>query len=310
MAEVKTKEDLQNNAKSASPLLAFSNNVASQFGEDGILQAIFEAVGVTNSFLVDCGAGDGNKFSNSWNLVHEKKWGGILIEADSDRFEKLKSQYLQRPDVSCAHLCVGWGVENSLDQILFSNNSPKYFDFLSIDIDGNDYHVWDAMKNYRPRVVVIEFNPTIPADVSFVQEKREFVFQGSSLFSICELARNKGYELVAVTLVNAIFVEKELFLKFNISDNSPLVLKTDISLETRLFQLYDGTIKITGCKRLFWHNIDIDEAGLQILPRSKRIYPGAVTRNTKWRQFKIALRRSRVGPFLLNLKKISKILYS
>ena len=58
---------------------------------------------------------------------------------------------------------------NSLDNILSKTKIPRNFDVLSIDIDGNDYFVWENLKEYQPKIVCIEFNPTIPNEIEFVQ---------------------------------------------------------------------------------------------------------------------------------------------
>jgi hypothetical protein len=62
---------------------------------------------------------------------------------------------------------------------------------LTIDIDGNDYHIWDSMQKYQPKVVIIEYNPTIPNDIKFIQEANFDVNQGSSLRAKIELGGKK-----------------------------------------------------------------------------------------------------------------------
>ena len=131
------------------------------------------------------------------------------------------------------------------------------------------------LHTYRPRVMLIEFNPTIPNDIVFIQPRDMSVFQGSSLRAFVELGKRKGYELVAANEVNAFFVLKELLQKFGIADNSIDALHTDHRYETALFQLYDGTLKIAGNTRLLWHNLPIEEKKLQVLSRHKRVYPPA-----------------------------------
>jgi hypothetical protein len=117
------------------------------------------------------------------------------------------------------------------------------FDLLSIDIDGNDYHVWDTVKTYKPRLVIIEFNPTIPSDIEFVQEKNNSINHGNSLLSLVKLGKSKGYELIATTYCNGFFVEKEFFDLFKIEDNSIDSLWKNPEAP-RIFQLYDGTLML------------------------------------------------------------------
>lgn len=129
---------------------------------------------------------------------------------------------------------------DTLEDFLARTPIPIDFDLLSIDVDGNDYHIWDSMTRYRPRIVVIEVNPTIPNDIVFVQDRDVNMRQGSSLAAIAELARKKGYELVCYHATNGFFVQAADFEKFGIADNSPDAMKRDAS--GRIFSCYDGTI--------------------------------------------------------------------
>jgi hypothetical protein len=100
---------------------------------------------------------------------------------------------------------------------------PLGFDFLSIDIDGNDFHVWNATRVYRPKFICIEFNPTIPTEIDFVQPASLNISQGSSLKSLVALGTAKRYELASVLQFNAFFVRVDLFPRLEIADNSAQV---------------------------------------------------------------------------------------
>ena len=179
----------------------------------------------------------------------------------------------------------------------------KSFDCVTLDIDGNEYHLWDSLTDYRPRVILVEFNPTIPNDVAFIQPRDMKVFQGSSLRSFIELGKQKEYELVAANEVNAFFVQKELFSKFGIADNSIDALHTDQRYDTNLFQLYDGTLKIAGNTRLIWHNLPIDEEKLQVLSKRKRIYPAMISSSPVVRAMKYMARKLPFYRFVQRLRK-------
>ena len=181
------------------------------------------------------------------------RWGGVLVEADATRFGQLTARYSGRAEVECVCALVELEGDNSLDAILSRSLVPLPcdFDLLSIDVDGADYHVWESLQLYRPRVVVIEFNPTIPNHVFFVQPRDMRVQQGSSLLALTHLSRTKGYELVCTTTYNAFFVREEDYPLFGIPDNT-LEYMHDVPMATELFQLYDGTLVITGCKKLLW----------------------------------------------------------
>src|SRR5262249_4602970 len=149
---------------------------------------------------------------------------------------------------------------------------PLDFDFLSIDIDGNDYHVWNAVARYRPKVVCIEFNPTVPTEVHWVQRADPRLKQGASLLAVAELGKEKGYELVSVLPWNAIFVRAEYFPLFEIADNRPERLRTDLTRVTYLFSGYDGTVLLAGAQRLPFHGLEFRQEDVQILPRMLRRY--------------------------------------
>ena len=107
------------------------------------------------------------------------------------------------------------------------------------------------LEHFSPRLVVIEFNPTIPNDVFFVQARDQSFNHGSSLLALIELARQKGYELVVTTDVNAFFVRSDLFHLFGIEDNSIGAIHNPGAYESRIFQLYDGTLVLGRKKKSF-----------------------------------------------------------
>jgi hypothetical protein len=248
-------------------------DITSQCGEDGLIERIFEIIGEGDRWCVEFGAFDGKTLSNTYNLIHNRAWSGVLIEADRRKFRRLQETYAGNPNATLLHKFVEFDGANTLDRILATTQIPRSFSFLSIDIDGNDYHVWKSVEVYQPRVIVIEFNPTIPTDIEFVQAKDMAVNQGVSLLALVKLGRAKGYELVATTKWNAFFVRNELFEKFELADNSPAALHDGSAFQTRVFQLYDGTLVLDGCKSLLWLGLDISPHKIQILPRFLRSFP-------------------------------------
>jgi hypothetical protein len=144
------------------PLARFEENVTSQCGEDGVIRRALEIVGDRNRWCVEFGAGDGTRMSNTFALIDRDDYSAVLIESDPARFDALERTYTGRPDVTALHRLVGFEGPDRLDRILAPTSVPVDFDVLSIDIDGNDYHVWEALEHYRPKLVVIEFNPRSP----------------------------------------------------------------------------------------------------------------------------------------------------
>ena len=189
-------------------LQKFKKDIFSQNGEDGIIEEILNRLGKnSDKSCCEFGAWDGIFLSNCYNLILNKSFKGLLIEGNEKRFIVLKKN-LEKKNVILVNKYVAFEGPNSLDNILESNNFNIGFDFLSIDIDGNDYHIFESLKKFRPKIIVIEFNPTIPNDVEFVQEKNNKINQGSSALSMLKLAQKKNYSLICATYANLFFVEE------------------------------------------------------------------------------------------------------
>lgn len=247
-------------------LLEYANNVHSQSGEDGIIEKILSILPERDNWCVEFGAWDGLYMCNTLALI-ERGYNAILIEGSKKKFRELKKNHKHNEKVRPVNAFVGFNPEDGLDSILSQYEIPANFDFLSIDIDGNDYHTWKAVERYRPKLVCIEFNPTIPTEVSFIQEADPAINHGNSVLALTELAKSKGYELVCVISFNAFFVDKNYFPLFGISDNSPQALRKDLSYITWIFTLYDGTTALSGYRALPWHGVYMNEKKLQTIPR-------------------------------------------
>jgi hypothetical protein len=253
-------------------LANFAHNVTSQNGEDGIIEKILELIGSHNQWVVEIGAWDGTYLSNSWNLTNRKGWHGVLVEGDEKRCAKLRGTYAHLPMVTACHAFVGFNAEsdNAVDNILAKTAIPVDFDVLSIDIDGNDYHVWASMSRYRPRIIIIEYNPTVPNDVVFVQDPDDKLNHGCSLLALIRLGREKGYELACVTNCNGIFVRADAFPALGIADNDIDALRFDDG--PRIMFGYDGTVFTANLEHLPWTSIRIEFEDMQVLPKALRRY--------------------------------------
>jgi hypothetical protein len=260
--------------KSSNWLLEHSYDIHSQSGEDGIIEKILELIPDKDNWCVEFGAWDGIHLSNTRNLIENKAYSAILIEGDQEKFGEISKNYSSNSNVIPICGFVGFEATDNLDVLLLNLPIPDKFDFLSIDIDGNDYHVWKAITRYKPKVICIEFNQTIPTEVRFVQPADFSITQGSSLLSITELGEEKGYKLVSVSAWNAFFVRADYYPLFGIEDNSPATLRTNLDSVTHIFSGYDGTVFIRGSSKLPWHNIKLEEKKFQQLPKFLRIFPG------------------------------------
>ncbi len=265
------KLEKRSQEKIESPLLTFARNVSSQCGEDGVIERIFQIIPEAAGYFVEFGAWDGHHLSNCWNLAIHHGWEGCFIEADKARFSDLRVNHGSNSRVRCVNALVQAEGPQSLDSILVSLGAPRAFGLLSIDIDGMDYFVWEGLRAFRPSVVVIEFNPTVPNDVLFVQAKDSRVNQGCSLLALVDLAKVKGYELACCTAFNAFFVCAELYPRLGILDNSISRLYRPL-MDGRIFHGYDSSIYVAGMPGLVWANIALTSDDFQVLPKSRRIF--------------------------------------
>lgn len=189
-------------------LIAYARNVYSQNGEDGILAEIGRRLDIRSGWFVEFGAWDGRRFSNACSLLENAGWRGVFIECDSSRFKALERTARAFGDrLRILNARVDSEGESTLDKLLAGTGTPQNFDLLSIDIDGNDWHVWQSIEHYRPKIVVIEGNTSILPGVW--QVHGEDRGQGSSFSALLKLGLDKGYRLVCHT-GNLIFVEDEL----------------------------------------------------------------------------------------------------
>jgi hypothetical protein len=257
------------------PLTAFENSVYSQFGEDGVinhlLTALREAEVALSFRSCELGAWDGKHLSNTMNLILNQNFQGVLIEADPIKFADLQTNSAELQIVALNEFVEPDG--NTLEEIFQRNRIPIDLDVLSIDIDGSDYQILQSLNDMRPKIIVIEYNPSIPLD--FVYINPVGLSRGSSALAIVNLAKEKGYSLVHRTSVNLILILNEHLEKQNLAVEISVTAPLEVDLEIpRVFFGYDGTVLLTTKSlQLPWHDIQIKESALQTLPAKLRKIP-------------------------------------
>jgi len=197
-------------------LLGSGFKVYSQHDEDGIIEEIFRRIGETDRYFVEFGVGDGLENCTTYCLL--KGWSGVWIDGSAICFEGIQNNmapFLRTGKLKARYSFIT--AENV--QTLFAElGVPTQFDFLSIDIDRNDYWVWEAIERYNPRVVAIEYNPSfrhtvacvVPYSPNAIWEGDNYY--GASLKALEILGRRKGYSLVGCnyTGVTAFMVRNDL----------------------------------------------------------------------------------------------------
>ena len=106
-------------------LLRHARNVTSISGEDGILEKIFEVISPANRWCVEFGAWDGKTYSNTYHLIQDREWSGVLIEADGKKYADLLATYQGNRRAVCLHCFVTFAGANSLDNLLKTSGIPK-----------------------------------------------------------------------------------------------------------------------------------------------------------------------------------------
>jgi hypothetical protein len=188
--------------------------VFSQNGEDGVLVEIFNRIGVTNRYFVEFGIQNGAE-GNAVLLADVFGWSGLFLEADEEMCERVRRKYAHRP-VTIRRAMVR---ADNVDNLFRDAGVPAEPDLLSIDIDGNDVYVWQAIESVRPRVVVIEYNSGITEDGPVAQPHdpdRSWDGTGafgSTLAALDVVAEAKGYRFAHSDLsgVNAFYVRADLW---------------------------------------------------------------------------------------------------
>jgi hypothetical protein len=198
----------------------------SQTDEDGILLFIFSILGATRRTCVEICAGNGIE-CNTANLIINHGWTGLLLDGNPEVVRQGKEFYQANPATYAdppTFLC-GWVKRDSINRLLTENDFTGEIDLLSLDLDGVDYWIWQAIEVINPRVVVLEYQDiigpekslTVPYADDFDAYKYPTThgapnYSGASLPAFVKLGRRKGYRLVGCNRsgYNAFFVRKDL----------------------------------------------------------------------------------------------------
>jgi hypothetical protein len=195
----------------------------SQTGEDGILLLIFSLIGTTNRRVVELCAGNAVQ-SNSANWIVNHGWTGLLIDGDPSNVRIAREFYDQCRDTPIWQPTIveRWITKENVNATIQEHGFSGDLDLLSLDLDGNDYWIWEALDVVRPRVMIVEYESGFGPQRRIVQKYApDFVWQrnhlglpshGASLAAYVDLGRRKGFRLVAVNRLcfNAVFLREDV----------------------------------------------------------------------------------------------------
>ena len=193
--------------------------VYSQWGEDGIIQFLINAITIENKIFVEFGVQD-YKESNTRFLLQHDNWSGLVMDSSRADILKIKQdQVYWRNNLLavCAFI-----ERDNINSLISENGISADIGMLSIDIDGNDYWIWEAISSISPRIVICEYDSILGCDRAVVTPYRKdfdrakahysFLYGGASIAALDHLASKKGYSLVGSNSAgnNAFFVRNDV----------------------------------------------------------------------------------------------------
>ena len=198
----------------------YAKNVYSQNGEDGIIEQILKLLRIQNSadsWCVEFGAWDGKHLSNTFNLVNQG-WSSVMIEGDHAKFETLTqtAKDFKNMHIIEAYVSQYDTEDNSLDKLLNTTPIPNSFELLSIDVDSYDSDIWETLRDYSAKVVVIEINGSVPPGIYWRHKDTpiDSISIGTTFSEMLNIAKEKEYTLVSQP-GNCIFVKNDLLPLLN-----------------------------------------------------------------------------------------------
>ena len=198
-------------------LLVYGAQYSSQNYEDGMIAEIFRRIGTISKTFVEIGVGDG--IENNTTALLSAGWNGWWIDGDKANCGKIESWIHSRPGRDARlKICHALVSPDNIQTYFSELGIPAEVDLFSLDIDLDTYHIWKALKNFRPRAIVVEYNAGIPPNVEWTHpfeagriwdDTQAF---GASLKTFERLGASCNYSLVGcdITGINAFFVRDDL----------------------------------------------------------------------------------------------------
>jgi hypothetical protein len=207
--------------------------VFSQFGEDGIIEWLISRLSGIPSSFVEFGVEDYTE-SNTRFLLRNRNWRGLVMDGSAANMEHVRRYHsFWKHDLTAVAAFID---RDNINGLIADNNFAGELGVLSIDLDGNDYWIWETTTTVNPWIVIVEYNAVLgdvrpvamPYDSSFVRghAHRSNLYFGSSIKALEHLGEVRGYSLVGTNRAghNAFFVRNDLLQRFEglIADRRPL----------------------------------------------------------------------------------------
>jgi hypothetical protein len=204
--------------KSVSMLSDVEFKVFSQFGDDGIIQWLINNIEIPNKTFIEFGV-ENYRESNTRFLMMNDNWSGFVMDGcKSNITQIINSEYFWRYELLAKAAFID---KENINELLAIPKFDNDVGLLHIDIDGNDYWIWEAINNTSPIILIIEYNSvfgveksiTVPYDSKFVctQAHHSNLYFGASLPALCNLCTQKGYRFIGCNSAgnNAYFIRND-----------------------------------------------------------------------------------------------------
>ena len=208
-----------NKKKNKDNISSYEFSVFSQWGDDGIIDYLINNLDIKNKSFIEFGVQDYTE-CNTKLLLMNKNWRGLIIDESQDFIDKIKKSDLYwRYDLTAIRSFI---TKKNINNIFKENNFIGPIGILSIDIDGNDYWIWDSINCIDPDIVIIEYNSrlglekavTIPYKEDFERRKFHYsnIYYGASLKALINLGKRKNYIFIGCNSAgnNAYFIKSSV----------------------------------------------------------------------------------------------------
>ena len=234
-------------SKTTNYLRNYIRKVTSQNGEEGVIEFLLNKIydnelsSQDNLQLCDIGSGDGFFLSNSYYFIKKYNFEALMVEARE--IDLVTSRKIFEND-KVHHENIFIDKTNTIDQVLKKHNFKKDIDLLSIDIDGQDYHLFKQLEIYRPKLIIVECNMTARKYIRLIEDEGANNGVGSSALSILELGNKKNYKLCLQLFNNLIFIDEKYFHKVGFPNEYDEMSEIHDIFPLDVFQDHYGNIHI------------------------------------------------------------------
>jgi hypothetical protein len=242
--------------------------VFSQYGEDGIIQYLVNSIEIPSKVFVEFGVEDYTE-SNTRYLLVNNNWRGLVLDGSNLNIKFIKSDDIYwRYNLDAVRSFI---TKENINESLTRAGCTGDIGLLSIDIDGNDYWIWNEINVISPRIVIVEYNSvlgpdlkiTVPYDPNFVRTQAHYsgLYFGCSLAGLCDLASRKGYYFIGCNSNgnNAFFIRNDLKAPFPTKSAAEGYVKSEFrESKNKSGQLtyLAGDSRLAEIRRLEFYDID------------------------------------------------------